>query len=855
MTVSLPIDSQLAELGPALRRGRTLVVAAPPGSGKSTRIPATLLELPEVTGEIWVTEPRRLAARLVARRVAEERSVELGHEVGYTVRFEDRTTSTTRLRYVTEGILTHRLLNDPQLSGIGAVVLDEFHERHLDTDLLLRCLLELKRSRPELILIVMSATLDAERLSHFLGNCPCLLGDTGCFPVTITHADPFDDRPLEKRVAGAVRSLLELDEPGHVLVFLPGAPEIRRVHTYLESLTLPHDPRLLWLHGEMSLDEQARCLLPSPDPKLILSTNVAESSVTIDGVTKVVDSGLARVARDAEVTCHRSLSLEKISRASAIQRAGRAGRTAPGHVIRLYSAGDFAARDEYLRPEIERLDLAQLRLFLAAFGVFEHTESGWFAPPPRTSFERAGEFLTQMGALTTEGTLTPIGRRMLRFPLPPRLARLLVECEDRGIAELGAQAVALLDQRDPYHAGFDDGSRSRRAPRPSTDGPSDILCALDALREASEQRFSSASLARAGLDRRIVLEVEQSARRLRRLASNRSPAPATEEVASLALEQSMLVAFSDRVARRRAPDSDQLVFTNGLLAELAPSSVVRRAPFLIAFDLEEKREAARGSRLRVTRAGRLDPNWLLSVLPDAISFTTELRWVDSKQRVDALERMCFGRLVLEETARPAPVSPETTAILVGVARERGYHRRSDNQALAVRLGLLARYGFTDPPPLLDDDFWLAQLNEQLTGSLDLAAVSAPIALTQGFLARHPELAARLARHTPTTLKLSEHRTCAIHYVPEGAPYIESRLADFFGLVRAPTILSGKLALTVHLLAPNGRPVQITSDLEGFWERHYPTIRRELARRYPKHPWPEDGRNARPPAPARGRGAR
>lgn len=852
MTGPLPIDALLTDLGAALRGSRTLVVAAPPGSGKSTRIPAALLDLPEVDGEIWVTEPRRLAARLVARRVAEERSSELGGEVGYTVRFEDKTSSITRLRYVTEGILTHRLLADPKLSRIGAVVLDEFHERHLDTDLLLRCVLELKRSRPELILIVMSATVDAERLSRFLGDCPCLRGETGCFPVDISHADPFDDRPLEKRVAGAVRSLLGLDPPGHVLVFLPGAPEIRRVRTYLDSLTLPHQPRLLVLHGDMSLEEQARCLAPSETPKVILSTNVAESSVTIDGVTKVVDSGLARVARDAEFTRHRTLSLEKISRASAIQRAGRAGRTKPGQVIRLYSAGDFATRDEYLRPEIERLDLSQLRLFLAAFGVREHSETDWFAPPPRASFERAGEFLVSLGALTTEGELTERGRRMLRFPLSPRLARLLVECEDRGIAELGAQAVALLDGRDPLRASFEGNSQGPRASRSVSDGPSDILCALDAMRESAQQRFSSDSVSRAGMDRRVVLELVASARRLQRLAKNRAPAPSTEELARLHLEQAMLVAHADRVAHRRAPDSDQLVFANGLVAELAPDSVVRRAPYLMAFDLEEKREAARGTRLRVTRAGRLDPNWLLTVLPDAISVTTELRWVDSKGRIDAQERLCFGRLVLEETARPAPPSPEATQLLVRIARERGWHRTADTHTLGIRLELLARHGFTDTAWVLDEAFWLEQLEQQLAGSIELGSLNTPHALTQGFLSRHAELAAQLARLTPTSCRISEHRTCPIHYVREAAPYIESRLADFFGMVTTPTILAGRLALTVHLLAPNGRPVQITNDLLGFWERHYPTIRRELARRYPKHPWPEDGRQARPPEPTRGR---
>jgi ATP-dependent helicase HrpB len=852
VTGPLPIDTLLADLAPALRGSRTLVVAAPPGSGKSTRIPAALLELPEIDGEIWVTEPRRLAARLVARRVAEERSAELGGEVGYTVRFEDRTCSTTRLRYVTEGILTHRLLADPRLSRIGAVVLDEFHERHLDTDLLLRCVLELKRSRPELVLIVMSATVDAERLSHFLGDCPCLRGATGCFPVDITHADPFDDRPLEKRVAGAVRSLLGLDPPGHVLVFLPGAPEIRRVRAYLDGLTLPHQPRLLVLHGDMSLEEQARCLAPSEAPKVILSTNVAESSVTIDGVTKVVDSGLARVARDAAFTRHRSLSLEKISRASAIQRAGRAGRTAPGQVFRLYSAGDFATRDEYLRPEIERLDLSQLRLFLAAFGVHEHSENHWFAPPPQASFERAGEFLVNLGALTTEGKLTERGRRMLRFPLPPRLARLLVECEDRGIAELGAQAVALLDGRDPLRASFEGIAKGPMASRSVSDGPSDILGALDAMRESAQQRFSSGSLARAGLDRRVVLELEQSARRLKHLATNRAPAPSTEELACLHLEQAMLVAYADRVAHRRAPDTDQLVFANGLLAELAPESVVRRAPYLMAFDLEEKREAGRGTRLRVTRAGRLDPNWLLTVLPDSVSVTTELRWVDSKGRIDALERLCFGRLVLEETARPAPPSPEATQLLVRIARERGWHRTADTHALGIRLELLASHGFTNTSWVLDEDFWLEQLEQQLAHSIELTVLTTPNALSQGFLARHPELAAQLARLTPTSCRISEHRACPIHYVREAPPYIESRLADFFGLVTTPTILAGRLPLTVHLLAPNGRPVQITRDLEGFWERHYPTIRRELARRYPKHPWPEDGRHARPPEPTRGR---
>ena len=461
----LPIDPLLPAVVDALKSASSVVLEAPPGAGKTTRVPPALLDA-GAFGEIIVLEPRRLAARLSARRVAAEREERLGETVGYSVRFEDVSSARTRLRYVTEGVLLRRLIDDPRLSGVGLVVLDEFHERHLATDLALALLRRLQRSeRRDLRLLVMSATIAAQAVARHLDDCPRLESLGRSFPVEIEHLERPDDRPLDKQVVSAVRRFVREEAAGDVLVFLPGAGEIRRAGEALSAFAAESDVALLPLHGDLPLADQVRAVEPSPRRKVVLSTNVAESSVTIDGVTAVVDSGLARIATHSPWTGLPKLGLAKISRASAAQRAGRAGRTRPGRVLRLYTQGDFGSRPEYDTPELLRLDLSEPLLLLHGAGVRDAGELPWLDAPAPSALEAAENLLLCLGALETGGALSAIGQRLLSFPVHPRLGRVIVEGERRGVAEQTCLIAALLGERDirvPARTHF--GTRTRRLP-------------------------------------------------------------------------------------------------------------------------------------------------------------------------------------------------------------------------------------------------------------------------------------------------------------------------------------------------------------------------------------------------------
>jgi ATP-dependent helicase HrpB len=446
----LPIDSLLPEVIESLRETPRLVIEAPPGSGKTTRIPPALHDSDVAGGgEILVLEPRRIAARLAAGHVASERGEVLGAAVGYEVRFDKASGARTRLKYITEGILLRRLLADPQLSKVGAVILDEFHERHLETDLALALLKRLQQSsRPDLRIVVMSATLNAEPIARFLGDCRVLRSEGRRFEVAIEHLTRPDDRPLAAQVESAVRRLPGEGLNGDVLVFLPNAAEIRRALEACSALAAEFDLLVLPLHGELSLAEQDRAVRPAGQRKIILSTNVAESSVTIEGVAAVVDSGLARVAQYSYWSGLQAFSVTRISRASAVQRANRAGRMRAGRALRLYTAQDFGARAEYDVPEILRAGLSVASLELHAAGIADLNELDWFEVPPAQALEQAESLLTSLGALDGERKVTATGRRMLRLPLHPRLARVVVEAASRGVAGAACTIAAILSERD-----------------------------------------------------------------------------------------------------------------------------------------------------------------------------------------------------------------------------------------------------------------------------------------------------------------------------------------------------------------------------------------------------------------------
>ncbi|WP_394821226.1 ATP-dependent helicase HrpB [Pendulispora albinea] len=842
----LPIDPLLPEIVRRLERAPNLVLEAPPGAGKTTRVPRALLEHGAAKeangegarGEIIVLEPRRLAARLSARRVAEEIGEAPGETVGYQVRFEDVTGPKTRLRFVTEAILTRRLLGDPQLKGVHAVVLDEFHERHIHGDVALACLRHLQRtSRPDLRIVVMSATLDAEPAARFLG-CDSLRSEGRRFDVRIEHATKEDERPLELQVASAVRTVMSLPEPGDVLVFLPGAREIRRAQEALEKLAAERDLLVLPLHGDLSPAEQDRAIRPAERHKVILATNVAESSVTIDGVVAVVDSGLARVMGHDPWSGLPRLRVEKVSRASATQRAGRAGRTRPGVCVRLYTKMDFERRPEHQPPEIARLDLTELLLELRAQKIDRALE--WLDPPPPVSLAAAEELLVRLGALETEassaGEVTAIGRRMLRYPLHPRIGRLLVEAEDRGVFDDATVLAALLAERDiraSARAQFGGGRGGRPGDVATED--SDLLQMRDLFREAQDARFTPHVLRAIGLDAGPTFAVDRAHKQLRRIGRlrDRDRGDDTE------LRKCLLTGYPDRVARRVRGRT--LAMAGGGRAELAESSAVRDAPWLLALDGDESRRDVGTIRI----ASAIEPEWLIEFYADRIVESTRTTFVRTSQRVESISSMTYDGLVLDESPAAGTAradDAEAAALLAeavladGIAGLAAFAPEGALEEWVLR----ARFARTVDPsiPLVDDAFLRAVFLEHCMGRRSFAELREASFLDAVQARLGSVFTARIFALAPERITLARGRSVKIRYEAEKTPHIASRLQDFFGMKETPKVGGGKVPLVVHLLAPNQRAVQVTSDLEGFWERHYPALRKQLSRRYPKHAWPE-----------------
>jgi ATP-dependent helicase HrpB len=771
----LPIDDLLLAVARSLQAHPNLVIEAPPGAGKTTRVPAALLSM--VPGQVLVAEPRRLAARLAARRVAQEMGERLGETVGYQVRFEEFAGARTRLRFLTEGILTRRLISDPQLAGVDAVVLDEFHERHLETDLALSLLTRLQRtSRPDLRLIVMSATLAASPVAHYLGDCPLLRSEGRLFDLTVTH-QPYSALPLEAQVRGALDRLLREGHRGDILVFLPGAAEIRRAANECRTLAVNHGLSIFPLHGDLSAAEQDRAVLPSDRRKVILSTNVAESSITVEGVTAIIDSGLARSASDSHWTGLPTLAITRISKASAIQRAGRAARTAPGRAIRLYTLEDFHRRPEYEAPEITRRELSELCLTLRAMGIPPPSSLDWLDPPPEGSLKRAEALLERLGASGDRA------RRMARYPLHPRLARLVIDAVERGAGEEGCAVAALLSA----------GARSDSG---------DLLHMLDSEFDGSTKRH---------LDQ------------IRRIVRPRKPSKHNDN----ALALSILTAFPDRVARR--PRDKQLLLSSGGSATLAADANV---DFLVAVDIEDRRENAQPL---VRLYCPIEPAWLLDLFPERVVERTQVEWNRAAERVEAVSVLLYGNLAIEETRGGAVDPTQAEALLAERAVDAGIDRFVDRELLD---GFLARTEFASgfaAIPKIDVESAVRELSRGLKSFAELKTAAASMI---------PMLAQRvnsklLNQIAPERIRLPGGRDSKVHYSSGKPPWIASRLQDFFGLRETPRIANGEVPLVVQLLAPNQRPVQTTTDLAGFWQRLYPRLRKELSRRYPKHAWPEN----------------
>jgi ATP-dependent helicase HrpB len=754
---------------------------AEPGAGKTTRVPAAALTAG--LGPVFVLEPRRLAARMAARRVAEEMGERLGETVGYRVRFEDVSGPNTRLWYLTEGVLTRRLLVDGELSEARLVVLDEFHERHLETDLALALLRDLQKRRKDLRLLIMSGTLD-ENLSAALGDPPLIKAPGKLFPVSLRYT-PHSSKPLEEQVAAAAAKAVG-ETKKHVLIFLPGAAEIRKSMAACDPIARQAGATLLSLHGDLTPEEQDRAVAPGNVRKIICSTNVAESSVTIEGVEAVIDSGMARVLTHSPWSGLSRLNVEKISQASAIQRAGRAGRTSAGIAIRLYPESDFVRRQQHLAPEILRADLSGTMLMLAAHGL-SWNRLDWLDQPSAEMLEHAHQLLVKLTALEGQDKVTSNGRRMAALPLHPRLARFVLAG-----AEMGAKGEAC-----------------------------DLAARLSEGRLRSDQRSHGSDL-----EALLAAELPYNSRRLRQQLLDQVRANSVAKPDPHALEKALLLAFPDRVARKRG---DRLLLANGSAAQLDRGSFVH-SEFMVAIEVDERD----GQTPLVRIASALEPDWLLDLFPDAIETREELAWNREGERIEQRNQLRYEQLVIDESSGPPTDLAAASEFLAVKAIEAGAERFTEAEAL----GKLMRRVHFAAEHLKDEvpgDALSKALRELAKGCTSFAEMrnGGLLNVLQSILPMR-----RIDEVAPTHVQLPSGRRATIEYHDGRPPSVASRLQDFFGMKQTPTVARGAVPLIVELLAPNQRPVQVTTDLVSFWKNLYPQLRKELSRRYPRHSWPE-----------------
>jgi len=853
MTTHLPIDDFLDEILACLESHPSLVLTAAPGAGKTTRVPPFLMKAARQgdfpKGKILVLEPRRVAAMASALRVADEISEKVGESIGYWVRFEPVFNQQTEVIFLTEALLTRKLLEDPKLKGVSCVILDEFHERSIHTDVAIGMLKELQAlERPDLKIIVMSATLDAEAVSNFLDQAPWLEVPGKLFPMEINYdknSQLLQTGPVfTEKVTQKIREVLTGRPSGDLLVFLPGVGEIERVATSLTANRLDSNIAIEVLHGRLSSDEQKQVLRTrkSNDPlRIILSTNIAESAVTIDGVSVVIDTGLERVSKLHPQTRQKMLSLDRVSKSSATQRAGRSARQKPGTVYRLWNSLDERSMPENLLPEILREDLATTLLSLAQLGVRNFRSFSWLEAPTPQSLQAAVASLSRIGALESSFAITEHGREILRFPLPPELGNLILHSKSLGCLEWGIRFAALLGDSSL-------SSQRRNSGAGSASGfagyENDLISLLDEPRIKNNRIF------------------DRSVRQLEKIAAekfNGRPDLADQTYAPRSLQlgknndllfekfsELFLKCFPDRLCQRRAKGSAKALMAGvnqNRGVALAPESLVKDSEFFIALDLFEKEKSA---DTLVSLAVGLPERWVRAQIQQEAKKEKVIRWDEEKEDYYAFPSIVWRGLNLQSGERTPPAAESVASFLLEHCRNHQLELIQKNESLKAfmpryykLLGFETESGSILPQPSLKDEWIELAVYGEVSWQKLLQKDWIPLiesAIDEHFLKQ-------LRSKVPAQLELPSGKTVAIHYPEDKSPYVECKVQELFGLMVHPSILDEKI--TFHLLGPNHRPVQVTSDIPGFWKSSYPEIRKELRIRYPKHYWPEDPSVAEP----------
>ena len=821
----LPIDAAVPGLLTALRTGGAVVLRAPTGAGKTTRVPPALVDSGGVGGgTVVMLEPRRVAARAAARRMAAEHGTALGDAFGYQVRFDRKAGPRTRVLVVTPGVLLRVLHDNPFLDGVACVVFDEFHERGIDADLALG-MVKLVRDnvRPDLQVVVMSATIDPAAVSAYLGGCPVVDSAGRTFPVEIVYRPRRADAALAGATAAAVRDALDRTA-GDVLVFLPGLREIRQVADELGS---PAAFVVVPLHGDLPPEQQDRALQRLDRRKVVLATNVAETSVTVDGVTAVVDTGLARQAEFEPAVGMDRLRLVPISRAAADQRAGRAGRTQPGVCVRLWDEAGHRARPDQTEPEIRRVDPCGAILQLLALGEGDVTNFPWLDPPLPEAVQQSLRLLEQL-ELLRDGALTEIGHVAARLPVHPRLGRLLVEGQRLGHPGRAALAAALLSERDPFSREFGAGPPVRTAPPTE----SDVLDRVEAL-EAFE-RFKRLDTPIGRLHRGGAFAVLDARDQLARLLASRVGHDAGVNPDE-AILRAVFAAYPDRLARRREPGSPRAVTVGGRGVRLAPTSGVTEPDLFVCADVD-----AGGTDSFVRVASGVRREWLPA---DRVTARIEVTFDDQAARLIARKRTRFDDLVLDETHAHIADEAEAARVLATAAAERLEKVLPPPESDAGRFRTRVRCLRAWAPALGLPAFEAADLGELLIhlarGRRSLGELrSGPwLDLLKGQLTYEQSRA--LDREAPDKLEVPSGSHVAVEYAEDRPPVLAVRIQELFGLAETPRVGGGRVKVLLHLLAPNHRPQQVTDDLASFWANTYPQVRKELRGRYPKHSWPDN----------------
>ena len=816
----LPIDSVLDELSDTLAKANAAVLVAPPGAGKTTRVPLALLDAPWARDKkIIVLEPRRIAARASAERMAKTLGERAGETVGYRVRFGSKVSRATRIEVVTEGIFSRQILDDPELSDVAAVLFDEFHERSLDADLGLALARDAQTGlREDLRILVMSATLDGARVAKLLGEAPVVASEGRAFPVETRYLGRKVDAPLERQMADAIQGALRAD-PGSVLAFLPGAAEIRRTEGILKERLQDASTEIVPLFGALDAAVQDRAIAPAPkgSRKVVLATSIAETSLTIEGVRIVVDSGLARVPRYEPDIGLTRLETVRASRAAVDQRRGRAGRTSPGICYRLWDEPQTASLAPFTPPEILSADLSSLTLDVAQWGVTDPTTLPFLDPPPAPALKEAKSLLHELGALDGEGRITAEGRSLRALALPPRLARMIVDSARFGAAGPAAEIAAILSERG---LGGDSA---------------DLDARLDQFRRDRSQRAASA--------RDMVYRWASQV-----TANGQAP----QEAGELSTGVMLAFAFPDRVARNRGNGS--FVLANGRGAAVEQTSALARAPYIAVGELTGT--AASG---RILLAAPITQSEIEEHFADQIETMDEITFDRGALALRARRRRSLHAVTLAEAPLALAPSADTARIFADGLVAVGFDKLPWSKA-AIQWRdrvMFLRKAEGEPWPDLSDDELAARREDWLVGALydktslkDLSAGD----LSEALMALLPwDLRARLDREAPTHFEAPTGTPLAIDYDAEQGPTIAVRLQELFGLNSHPSIAGGAVPLVLELLSPAQRPVQVTRDLPGFWRGSYAAVRSDLRGRYPRHPWPDDPANATPTRRAKPRG--